>query len=139
LNKNPKKPYLTSLTYLGFQINAAIERGHGDKVTFAQIYKGIEWGTLIEDLDKKLPKFFDFGLFSVSKEQREGVLEALRMAAGGMKRSERKYGIQKNGLSLLMAFILEAIQHPAYWTQPPETTAVPIGVGKIRTKPPFGK
>ncbi len=111
-----KKPRLSSLTFFGFQVNAAIERGYGEKLNFKNIHKGIEWGTLIEDLDKKLPDVFDFGPFTVSKEEREGFLEALRFAAGPIKDSEREYLIEKNGLSLLMAFILEAIQR-RYWTK----------------------
>jgi hypothetical protein len=47
-----KKPSLPLLTFLGFQINAAIEQGYGEKVTFTNIYKGIEWGTLMDDLDR---------------------------------------------------------------------------------------
>jgi hypothetical protein len=123
------KPFLVYLTFLGFQVNRAIERGYGDKVTFTTIYKGIEWGTLIEDLGRKLPKVIDFGPFLIEQDQRNGLFEALRFVASGMKGRERKYGIQKNGLSLLMAFILEAIQQEC-WTQPRKTIPVPIGVGK---------
>ena len=108
------KPHLSFLTFLGFQLNSAIESGAGEKVSFTDIYKGVEWGTLIEDLDKKLPGVIDFGLFQ-SQERRAALYTALKYSAGGMKGRETKYGVQKNGLSLLMAFVLETIQHPECW------------------------
>lgn len=106
-----KKPRLSSLTFLGFYVNAAIEDGHGEKITFDDIYKGLESGSLLEDLQTKIPGVFDFSLFAPRSEQREGLFEALESAAGGLKgRERRKVGVKKNGLSLLMALILEAIQ-----------------------------
>jgi len=115
-----QKPFLAILTLLGFQINSAIEEGHGDKVSFNDIYTGLEKRTLFEILQDKLPGALDLGLFRSGDdnryiEQREGIINALASAASGMKGSEEKYGVRSSGLSLMMAYILEAIQQE-YWT-----------------------
>ncbi len=115
-----QKPWLSMLSLLGFQVNAAIEKGHGNKISFHDIYKGLEERNLFELLDEKLPGVLDLSLFlerneGASLEQRDGLLNALSDAASGMEgRERRKYGIESSGLSLLMAYILEAIQQE-YW------------------------
>ncbi|HYW21173.1 MAG TPA: hypothetical protein VE956_18120 [Nodularia sp. (in: cyanobacteria)] len=115
-----QKPFLSILSFLGFQVNAAIEEGHGNKISFSDIYKGLEERNLFELLNEKLPGILDISLFLESNEkahleQRNGVLNALSDAASGMKGRERKkYGVESSGLSLLMAYILEAIQQE-YW------------------------
>lgn len=115
-----QKPFLSLLTFLGFQVNAAIEEGHGNKISFNDIYEGLRQRNLFEVLNEKLPGVLDISLFlEVNQqtyfEQRNGILNALSDAASGMKgRERRKYGVESSGLSLLMAYILEAIQQK-YW------------------------
>ena len=111
-----QKPFLAILTFLGLHVNAAIEKGYGSKISFNDVYKGLEERNLFELLDEKLPRVLDLSLFlerneGYSLEQRDGLLNALSDAASGMEGQEtRKYGIESSGLSLLMAYILEAIQ-----------------------------
>jgi hypothetical protein len=115
-----QKPYLSILSLLGFQVNAAIEKGYGNKILFNDIYKGLQERNLFELLDEKLPRVLDVSLFlerneGFSLEQRDGLLNALSDAASGMEgRENEKYGVESSGLSLLMAYILEAIQQE-YW------------------------
>lgn len=114
-----QKPLLSMLSFLGFQVNAAIEKGYGNEISFNDVYEGLEERNLFELLDEKLPGSLDLSLFlernkGASLEQRVGLLNALNDAASGMKGSERKYGVESSGLSLLMAYILEAIQQQ-YW------------------------
>lgn len=115
-----EKPWLSMLSFLGFQVNAAIEKGHGNKISFDDVYKGLKERNLFELLDDKLPGVLDIGLFlerneEPSLKQRDGLLNALSDAASGMEgRERRKYGVQSSGLSLLMAYILEAVQQE-YW------------------------
>ena len=124
-----KKPKLCMLSFLGFQVNAAIEKGYGNKISFNDVYMGLEERNLFELLDKKLPKVLDISLFLESKEgnyleQRDGLLNSLSDAASGMKGSEsRKYGLESSGLSLLMAYILEAIQQEYWVSDKPLVTA----------------
>jgi hypothetical protein len=50
-----QKPFLSMLTFLGFQVNAAIEEGYGHKILFSDIYEGLEERNLFEILNAKLP------------------------------------------------------------------------------------
>jgi len=110
------KPSLSTLTYVGFEVNAAIDEGHACKFTFTEIYSGIERGTLLQDLANRLPDVFDFSLFPPGSEQEIGLIESLRDVAGGLEgRERRKVGVEKSGLTLLVAFVLEAIQRQN-WT-----------------------
>jgi hypothetical protein len=110
------KPWLTSLTFVGFNLTAALDHGHAASVTFEDVYRGLENGTLFEDLNEKLPGVFDFSLFREGP-QRERLLEVLQQAAGGLEgRERRKTGVENSGLALLVAFIFEAIQ-AHYWTE----------------------
>lgn len=90
-----QKPFLSILSFLGFQVNAAIEERHGNKISFSDIYKGLEERNLFELLNEKLPGILDISLFLGSNEeayleQCNGVLNALSDAASGMKGRERK-------------------------------------------------
>jgi hypothetical protein len=83
-----------------------------------EIYRGLERGTLLQDLQKKLPGDFDFSMFAPGSEQGVALNEVLNQLAGGLQgRETRKVGIEKSGLHLLLAFILEAVQHQ-YWVIP---------------------
>lgn len=39
-----RKPWLSTLALVGFEANAAIEAGHGNSLSFDEIYRGIERG-----------------------------------------------------------------------------------------------
>ena len=106
------KPWLSSLAFIGFEVNAAIARGHADAFSFQEIYQGLENRTLLDDLKKKLPDEFDFSLFTTGTEQANGLYHVLHEAAGGLEGRERKkVGIETSGLHLLLAFVLECMQH----------------------------
>jgi hypothetical protein len=116
-----QKPWLSMLSFFGFQVNAAIEEGYGNAISFNDVYKGLEERNLFELLNEKLPGVLDLSLFLECNEesyleQRNGILNALSDAASGMEGREiKKYGVKSSGLSLLMAYVLEAIQQK-YWT-----------------------
>ncbi|GAA3720568.1 hypothetical protein GCM10022421_31030 [Oceanisphaera sediminis] len=113
-----EKPWLSTLSFIGFYVNSAIANGHADKISFEEIYDGIERGTLLDDLSEKIPGEFDFSLFKSGEEQSVGFHNVMSEVAGGLQgRERRKVGIETSGLHLLMAFILEAMQHQL-WVKP---------------------
>jgi hypothetical protein len=112
------KPWLSSLTFIGFYLTAALDAGKGPQVTFDDVYKGLENGTLLQDLQARLPNTFDFSLFPQGSDKERELLDVLNEVAGGLEgRERRKTGVEKSGIALLLAFILEAIQ-AHQWTQP---------------------
>lgn len=113
-----ERPWLTSLTFLGFQLNGSLEEGYlgdGDHgLTFDEVYDGLENGTLWKVIKKRVPDI-DLALFTDSDPNLgNAVIAALQEAAAGMRGREEKYGLQANGLSLLIAYVFEAIQQ-GYW------------------------
>jgi hypothetical protein len=113
-----KKPWLSSLAFMGFYVNSTIANGHGNDVSFDEIYSNLEKGTLLEFLNEKIPGQFDFSLFPPGSDQCIGLNSVLNEVAGGLQgRERRKVGIEKSGLHLLLAFILEAMQQKN-WESP---------------------
>ncbi|MBD2060671.1 hypothetical protein NDI37_25455 [Funiculus sociatus GB2-A5] len=118
-----QKPSLYMLSYLGFQVNKAIEKGYGNEISFKDVYKGLEERKLFEILDEKLSGVLDISPFWKGSEaafpgllnQRNGILNVLSDIALVVEgKEERKFGIKSSGLSLLMAYILEAIQQKSW-------------------------
>lgn len=115
MSEKYERPHLTTFTFLGFQLNAFAEDGN-DTLTFADVYEGLDNGTLWSVIKKRHPNM-DVSIFnpSLDKTGGMGMIEALREAAEGMRERERKkYGVESSGLALLMAYLLEAIQQ-GYW------------------------
>jgi len=107
------KPRLSTLSFVGFYVNAAISKSHLDSVSFDEIYTGLEQGNLFQFLDKKIPGEFDFSLFKPNSDECIGFHQVLNNIAGGLQgRERRKLGLDNSshGLSLLLSFIIEAMQ-----------------------------
>jgi hypothetical protein len=111
MTNEPRRPRLTSLTLLAFQLNIGLQDGnHG--LTFDDVYDGIDGGTLWSVIEAKASNL-DMSLFT-GTDQGDATIAALRDAAAGMRGRESTYGFRSGGLSLLMAFTIEAIQKD-YW------------------------
>lgn len=105
------KPRLSTLGFLGFSLNMALEKGYANAMSFDDIYNSVKNKTLLEDLEDKIPDFFDFSLYPSGSEQNQYLNEVLDCIAGGLEGRERKkVGIEKSGLHLLLACVLEAMQ-----------------------------
>lgn len=106
------KACLSSLAFLGLYVNSAIASGHAETVSFDEIYTSLKRGTLLEDLDKKLPGHFDFSLFPPGSKNciaLNHTLQAIAISIQGKER--RKVGVETSGLHLILGLIFEAIQH----------------------------
>jgi hypothetical protein len=126
------RPRLSTLTYLAFQIVAAIDEGHEDKFSFQEIYQSLERRSLLQDLSHKLPEVFDLGLIMGDDEQRRGLMKVLAEASEVFRSREKcKAGVERSGLTLLMAIILEAIQQQN-WTTPSLNPLSPDEVASFR-------
>lgn len=98
------------LTFISFYVNALLEKRPQD-LTFPEVYDAIEDRSLFEMLERRYPGEFDFSPFDKTSEQRIAILSALKDAAGGLEgRERRKVGVERSGLHLLLALLIEAIQ-----------------------------
>lgn len=101
---------ISSLTFVGFYVNSLLE-SHPSEITFDEIYQWLDLRTILEELARRYPGETDFSPFGPGSDQREGLLNALYDAGDGLAgRERRKVGIERCGLNLLMALVLEAIQ-----------------------------
>src|ERR1043166_895077 len=97
---DPERPVLSSLTFLGFLLNA-FAQSEDDGLTFDEVYEGLDNDTLWTVISAKHPHR-DLTMFThVQEDKGKAVIAALRDAAGGMRgREHKKYGVEARGLSL---------------------------------------
>jgi len=101
---------VTSVTYLLFAVNVALEKDDWKKITFDDVYGHLDSGDLIPFLDAHL-KSIDLSLFGPDEPQGRLLLAALRhVAPWFQERESRKTGVEKSGVCLVIAWIGEVIQ-----------------------------
>jgi len=98
--------YLSYLTSLGFFVNGAIETGKYDHITIEEVKTQIRDYNLFEYLEKKLSDDIDVSLWS-EEEKHEINQEWENLLCIN---ESKKFCVEKKGLALIMAYILESIQ-----------------------------
>lgn len=98
---------LSYLTGMGFYVNGAIESRKYDTITIKQIKEHIRNNTIFPFLEKELVDDLDISLWSIA--DRNEINDEWINFADTIDES-RKLCVGKNGLSLIMAYILESIQ-----------------------------
>lgn len=98
---------ITNLTFLAFYLNGAIDTGKYADVDCDEVGRAIDNGTIFGFLAKRLEGDIDLSTFDATKRA-ELITEwqNLRNAVS----ARRKFGVEKNGLCLLVAYCLEGIQ-----------------------------
>jgi len=114
---NNHLPHLSSLTFIGFEINSLPERSNCDRITFEYVYEGIGKKELLHKIAADFGDNIDFSLFQDNLIELEAINESLYLAAESLRGRERKkIGVEKSGQRLIVAILLEAIQQK-YWEQ----------------------
>ncbi len=98
---------ITNLTFLAFYLNSAIDTGNYVDVTYQEVADKINDGSIFSYLRTRLGNDIDLSIFPPEK-QRELVDEWQNILNAVSAR--RKFGIENNGLCLLVAYLLEGIQ-----------------------------
>ena len=98
---------ITSLTFLAFYLNGALDTGKYQDVTFDEVAREIRNGTIFEFLARRLAGDIDLSIFGLA-ERTEIEAEWADMLAAVSAR--RKFGVERNGICLLIAYLLEGIQ-----------------------------
>lgn len=108
-------PSISSLGFLGFHINMAMEKGKINNISFVEVYEAVENGDILDLLEKKIPNFFDFSLFKKGSTERKELNYILCYVSEGTRnREQRKLGISDSGLCLIQAWVIEALQQK-FW------------------------
>ena len=98
---------ITNLTFLAFYINGAIDSGKYSDVSISLIADQIEAGTIFTFLQTRLADDIDLSILDEAK-RKELLSEWQDLLAAVNAR--RKFGVEKSGLCLLVAYLLEGIQ-----------------------------
>ncbi|MCK7633675.1 MULTISPECIES: hypothetical protein [unclassified Shewanella] len=98
---------LTQLTFIGFYLNGAQGSGRYDSISITDIKTELEKGTLFPYLEKQLGQDIDTSIFS---EEEKAALNAEWLEISLVTNEKRKMCVEKGGLCLLVAYVLESIQ-----------------------------
>lgn len=80
-----------------------------DSVSFEEMKEVVSSEKVFEFLEDKFGKRVDFSLYT--KEERTEICKELWQICGGQSGRERKkFGVENNGICLLMAYVADAIQ-----------------------------
>lgn len=98
---------ITNLTFLAFYLNAALDTGKYTDVSYQEVADHIDDGTIFNFLQKRLAGEIDLSIFDegMKKELVQEWQDILNAVS-----ARRKFGVEKNGLCLLVAYLLEGIQ-----------------------------
>lgn len=98
---------ITNLTFLAFYLNSALDTGKYVGVSYREVAEHIEAGDIFEFLGTRLGNDIDLTNLDAAKRA-ELIAEWQDMLHAVSAR--RKFGIEKNGICLIMAYVLEGIQ-----------------------------
>jgi len=109
------------LANVGFNLNAAMERGHLGEFGFSEVYDAIEQGTIVRFLAERLGQDVDLSLLMDPRDrtQHDAFAEVMRLVAPAFQgRERRKLFLERSGVCLMMGLVLEALQQ-GYWSLSP--------------------
>lgn len=98
---------ITNLTFLAFYLNSALDTGKYANVTYREVANHIEAGDIFDFLASRLAG--DIDLSNLDAAKREELTAEWRDMLHAMS-ARRKFGVEKNGICLVMAYVLEGIQ-----------------------------
>jgi hypothetical protein len=98
---------ITYLTFLAFGLNSALDSGKYSTVAYREVVDHIESGTIFAFLKDRLGEDIDLSLLDTPKQK---VLLEEWQNLLNVADARRKFGVENNGLCLLVAYLLEGIQ-----------------------------
>lgn len=97
---------IVDLTILAFGVNAAIDSGNHSHITLDDIRRRIEDDSIFEFLENEVK--VDTSL--LTEEKRTELLDHWRRLNNAAD-SRRKFGVERSGLCLILAYLLEGAQN----------------------------
>ena len=98
--------YPIKYTYLGFYLNSLVDSG--EFISLSEIKIEISKRTVLSFLKSKYEDKFDISLYTKTELE---TIEDFFNGLNDVVDEQRKMGIEKNGLCLLIAYCFEALQH----------------------------
>lgn len=99
---------VSTLTYIGFHLLHEIDSGREDQFPIEEVSKQMENETIFDYLEAKGGHKLTR---NISDVQRRGLARCFWSMDNAIN-TDRKMGVGKSGLCVLVAFILECIQNP---------------------------
>ncbi|SAL16795.1 hypothetical protein AWB71_00668 [Caballeronia peredens] len=97
--------HITSLTLLAFYLNGAVDSGK--RVSLDDMYAEIEAGTVFDFLKRNIERI---DLSSLNAKDKSELIEEWQRTANAVD-ARRKLVVEHNGYCLLLAYVLNGIQH----------------------------
>lgn len=105
------EPWLCALAYLAGYAQHAIDAGHGERFSVADLIAGLHSRTLLDDLVRSVPLSTDFDMLRDNPAQELRVLALLRRIDGEIEPMPRWHGLwDRSGLHRLLAMLIEAME-----------------------------
>jgi len=101
---------IVRMTFLGFYLNGAAGSGRYDDISIADMKQAIRAGTVFDVLERRLGHDVDLSI--LDNDDRAELLREWRGLADDVD-EDRKLCVERNGLCLLVAYLLEGIQQRA--------------------------
>jgi hypothetical protein len=98
---------ITNLTFLAFNLISALDTGKYKDLSIEDVASQVNAGTIFDFLETRLAGDVDLGMLDAAK-QKQLVAEWQDMLGAIDARS--KFGVENNGVCLLIAYLLEGIQ-----------------------------
>jgi hypothetical protein len=98
---------ITTLTFLAFYLNGAMDSGRFDDISKSEIEDEIERGTIFDFLRKRLGTAIDLSILSQADEQT--LVEEWQDFVSAIN-ARRKFAVENRGITLLVAYLLEGVQ-----------------------------
>ena len=108
-------PRFTLLTFLCSEFNSLAENRKSDVIDFKYLYSGIEQKNLVSKLANEFGDIIDLSILQSDTLELDKFYNCLDELKNTFKGQERKkFNIVKNGINLLVAFIIELIQRQSH-------------------------
>lgn len=99
---------VTDYTFLGFVFTSLLDNGHAGELIVADVKDSIERRTIFRDLKDRFGDELDISLYD--GEKLDEIIDHWQALTEISER--RKFGVERDGLCLLVAYCLEGAQHP---------------------------
>jgi len=96
---------LIRFTYLSFELNALLDEGKFLEIT--EVQDSIENESIFDFLKEKFVGKIDLSLYR--EEDKKELMDFFK-GLSNVVDARRKFGVEKNGISLLLAYCIEGIQ-----------------------------